>query len=76
LGIAYVAAGRMDGFWEASINPWDIAAGGLIVKEAGGVVTDIRGEPDYMSNPPSILCANPVIHRGMLEVISAPQADT
>ena len=74
LGIAYVAAGRMDGFWEASINQWDIAAGALLVEEAGGVVTDIHGESDYMSNPPSILCANPVIHRRMLDVINALHA--
>jgi myo-inositol-1(or 4)-monophosphatase len=75
LGIAYVAAGRMDGFWEASINQWDIAAGGLIVEEAGGVVTDIRGGPDYMANPPSILCANPVIQKQMLDVINALHAE-
>jgi len=71
LAIAYVAAGRLDGFWEVEIHQWDIAAGGLIVEEAGGVVTDIHGRPDYMTKPPSILCANPVIHSQMLDVINA-----
>jgi myo-inositol-1(or 4)-monophosphatase len=75
LAIAYTAAGRLDGFWEVEIYQWDIAAGGLIVEEAGGVVTDIHGGPDYMKRPPSILCANPVIQRGMLDVINALHAE-
>jgi myo-inositol-1(or 4)-monophosphatase len=75
LAIAYVGAGRLDGFWEVEIHQWDIAAGGLIVEEAGGVVTDIRGGSDYMKDPPSILCANPVIHRGMLDVINTLHAE-
>lgn len=70
LAIAYVAAGRLDGFWEVAIHQWDIAAGGLIVEEAGGKVTDIFGKPDYMQMPPSILCANPVIHQKMLDVLA------
>jgi myo-inositol-1(or 4)-monophosphatase len=70
LAIAYAGAGRLDGFWEVDIHQWDIAAGGLIVQEAGGVVTDIFGEPDYMKNPPSFLCANPVIHQKMLDVFT------
>lgn len=70
LTIAYVAAGRLDGFWEVDIYQWDIAAGGLIVEEAGGVVTDVYGNPDYMHKPPSIACANPVIHQKMLDVLA------
>lgn len=75
LAIAYAAAGRLDGFWEIDIHQWDIAAGGLIVQEAGGVVTDMHGGVDYMKNPPSILCANPVIHRKMLDVFNALHAE-
>jgi len=70
LDVVYVAAGRLDGFWEVSIFQWDIAAGGLIVEEAGGVVTDIYGGPNPMKKPPSIVCANPVIHAKMLDVLA------
>ncbi len=45
LDLAYVAAGRFDGYWERGINAWDVAAGILLVKEAGGVVTDLNGGP-------------------------------
>lgn len=70
LDLCYVAAGRLDGFWEIRINAWDIAAGGLIAAEAGGVVTDIYGGPDYLSGSPSILAANPYLHRQMLAVLN------
>lgn len=70
LDMVYVAAGRLDGFWEVGICQWDIAAGGLIVREAGGLVTDISGSPDFLKKPPSILCANPVIHAKMLAVLA------
>ncbi len=69
LDVVYVAAGRLDGFWEVSIYQWDIAAGSLIVEEAGGVVSDIFGGPNYMQNPPSIVCANPIIHQKMLDIL-------
>lgn len=75
LDIVYVAAGRLDGFWSISIYPWDIAAGGLIVQEAGGVVTDVFGRPDFMQKPPTIVCANPVIHQKMLAVLEAERSD-
>lgn len=67
LNMTYVAAGRLDGFWEVSINQWDIAAGGLIVREAGGVVTNIDGDPNFLNKPVSIIAANPTIHAKMLE---------
>ena len=57
----------MDGFWELRLNSWDVAAGALIVREAGGLVTDIHGTPNFMTAPQSILAANPVIHGLMLE---------
>jgi myo-inositol-1(or 4)-monophosphatase len=69
IDLAYVAAGRFDGFWEISIYAWDIAAGSLIVEEAGGKVTDVRGGPHYLSPSPSILATNSHIHSQMLNVL-------
>lgn len=62
LDACYVAAGRFDGFWELSLKPWDVAAGGLIAEEAGALVTNMEGAPDYLSTPQSIIAANPKIH--------------
>ena len=67
LDLSYVAAGRFDGFWELSLKPWDVAAGGLICQEAGAVVTNIRGGADFISAPQSILATTPGIHARMLE---------
>jgi myo-inositol-1(or 4)-monophosphatase len=67
LDLAYVAAGRFDGFWELSLSPWDVAAGGLICEEAGGRVTNVYGEADYISPPQSIVATTPGIHARMLE---------
>ncbi len=67
LDLAYVAAGRFDGFWELSLKPWDVAAGGLICEEAGARITNIQGASDYISAPQSILAATPGIHARMLE---------
>jgi len=58
----YVAMGRMDGYWEIGLSPWDIAAGTLIIEEAGGLVTTLNGSPDYMKPPYDILAANPKLH--------------
>ena len=69
LAIAYIAAGRLDGIWEIEIHQWDIAAGALMVEEAGGIVTDINGGSDYLSKPVSFLAANPIIHSAMLDVL-------
>jgi len=69
LDLCYVAAGRMDGFWEISIQAWDIAAAGLIAEEAGARVTNIDGKPDYLSPPQSILAAPAGLHSKMLAVI-------
>ncbi|MEX2160508.1 MAG: inositol monophosphatase family protein [Anaerolineales bacterium] len=69
LDLCYVAAGRLDGFWEIRLNAWDVAAGALIAKEAGALVTDVRGGPDFMSKPQSVLAANPLLHAKMLEVL-------
>jgi myo-inositol-1(or 4)-monophosphatase len=76
LDLAYVACGRFDGFWEARLKPWDVAAGALLVREAGGNVTDPQGGADYLSGE-FVVASNGVIHGEMLCVIregdSAPR---
>lgn len=70
LDLCYVAAGRLDGFWEVRLKPWDVAAGGLIAEEAGAVVSDTHGGPDYLSAPSSILACAPGIYAQMLSVLN------
>ncbi len=69
LDLCYVAAGRFDGYWEIRLKPWDVAAGGLIAAEAGALVTNLEGGPDYLSPPQSIVAANPTLHAHMLQVL-------
>lgn len=70
LDLCYVAAGRFDGFWEMALNPWDVAAGGLIAEEAGARVTNVIGSADYISAPQSVLACTPGIHARMLEELN------
>ena len=65
LDLAYVAAGRMDGFWEIHLAPWDLAAGKLLVAEAGGCVTDLLGQPHRLDSP-SILASNRLLYDQLL----------
>ncbi|TPW20464.1 MAG: myo-inositol-1(or 4)-monophosphatase, partial [Elusimicrobia bacterium] len=72
LDLAWVAAGRVDGYWEFTLNPWDVAAGKLLVEEAGGRVTDFSGRPwsqDPRTWGAQTLASNGKIHRGMLSVL-------
>jgi myo-inositol-1(or 4)-monophosphatase len=69
LDLCYVAAGRFDGFWELKLYPWDMAAGVLMVTEAGGRVTDLRGGPHRLSNP-QIVASNGLLHDEMLHVLA------
>lgn len=69
LDLAYVAAGRFDGFWEVNLNPWDMAAGMLFVREAGGKVTDFSGGESTIYNK-QVLATNGVIHDAMLNVLA------
>ena len=66
-----VAAGRFDGFWELSLAPWDVAAGTLIVREAGGLVTGLAGESDVVRHGP-IVAGNPTIHAWLLKLLNEP----
>jgi myo-inositol-1(or 4)-monophosphatase len=69
LDLSYVAAGRMDGYWELSVSPWDIAAGGLIALEAGATVTNVDGQADFISPPCSVLAASPRLHPKMKAIL-------
>jgi len=69
LDLCYVAMGRFDGFWEMKLNPWDVAAGSLIVTEAGGRVSNFNGEP-FAIDGSEILATNGLIHDEMLQVLS------
>jgi myo-inositol-1(or 4)-monophosphatase len=68
LDLAYVSCGRLDGFWEFGLNPWDMAAGTLLVTEAGGRVTDMRGAPHSVTKSPHLLATNGGVHDGVLEI--------
>ena len=65
----YVAAGRIDGFWELKLFPWDVAAGSLIVAEAGGSMTDFLGHP-FSVHGSQTLASNGLIHQAMIDVIA------
>ena len=69
LDLANLAAGRFDGFWELSLAPWDVAAGVLLVREAGGIVTTLDGELDVLQ-PGSIVAGNVAMHKWLLELLS------
>jgi myo-inositol-1(or 4)-monophosphatase len=70
LDLAYVAAGRFDGFWEHSLQAWDIAAGIVLVREAGGVITDLRGGVEMLTQG-TVLAANENLHPQMLKLLKS-----
>jgi myo-inositol-1(or 4)-monophosphatase len=68
LDLAYVAAGRLDGFWEIGLNSWDMAAGALLIREAGGIVTDFSGDGKYLDTG-NIIAATPKVFPALFETI-------
>lgn len=70
LDLAWVAAGRFDGFWESELKPWDVAAGILIVKEAGGFVTDYRGQDNAFAKG-QVLAANDALHSKLHKLLAS-----
>ena len=68
LDLAYVACGRLDAFWELGLAPWDMAAGALLIQEAGGLVADLQGEDEYLKSG-EIACATPKIFPSLLEAL-------
>jgi myo-inositol-1(or 4)-monophosphatase len=71
LDLAYVAAGRFDGFWEEYLSPWDVAAGVILIKEAGGFVSELDGGSDFIEGG-SILAGNEHIHKALRDVANRP----
>lgn len=68
LDLAYVAAGRLDAFWEIGLSRWDIAAGALLIREAGGLVADIDASDNYLESG-NIVCGNPKCFKAVLQVV-------
>jgi len=68
LDLAYVAAGRLDGFWEFGLSEWDMAAGVLLIKEAGGITTNFRGDDTYLQTG-NIIAGTPQIHHAIMRRI-------
>lgn len=69
LDLAYVAAGRLDGFWEFGLAPWDMAAGVLLIREAGGLITDADGGEDYLESG-NIVAGTPKVLRDLVKVVA------
>ena len=68
LDLGYVAAGRFDGYWERNLAPWDIAAGMLMIREAGGVVSGIQGKDDPLATG-HVVAGNEIIHRELIKIV-------
>ncbi len=68
LDLAYVASGRLDGFWEFGLKPWDIAAGALLIQESGGMVCDMQGGEDFL-NQGDIIAATPKVFKPLLQIL-------
>ncbi|TKJ40474.1 inositol monophosphatase [candidate division LCP-89 bacterium B3_LCP] len=75
LDLCWTAEGVFDGFWEHRLSPWDIAAGGLIIKEAGGLFTSFRGDNIYLSAG-NVVGANPHLHPALIEIIKENVGDS
>ena len=71
LDLAYVAAGRLDGFWEVELSPWDVAAGLVLIREAGGFISDMKGSTNIFESR-SVVAGNEHIHKALLEVANRP----
>jgi len=69
LDLAYVAAGRLDGFWEMGLSPWDIAAGGLLITEAGGLIGDFEGDDQHMKSG-NVVAGSPKVFVEMLKLLA------
>jgi len=72
LDMAFVAAGRLDGFWERNLSPWDMAAGQILVREAGGMVTGIEGHDNALTTG-NVVCGNDFVHGELVKILKAVQ---
>ncbi len=71
LDLCYVASGRLEGFWEMKLSPWDTAAGAVIVEEAGGRISDFQGNPVNIYHP-EVVASNGLVHQAMMDVLKRP----
>ena len=74
LDLCYVACGRYDGFWELGLSPWDMAAGSLLISEAGGLVSDLRGDANYLDTG-NIVAGTPKVFPPLMQIIQGHCAD-
>ena len=74
LDLAYVAAGFYDGFWEVGLNPWDVAAGSLLILEAGGLIGDLAGDDNYLHGG-QVIAANPKVFAQMVTALAPFRSD-
>ena len=70
LDLAFVAAGRLDGYWERNLSPWDIAAGQILVREAGGIVSGIEGHDNALQTG-DVVCGNEYVHGELVKILKA-----
>jgi myo-inositol-1(or 4)-monophosphatase len=70
LDLCYVACGRYDGFWEFGLSPWDMAAGALVISEAGGLVSDLNGDPGFLESG-NIVAGTPKVFAPLLQLIAS-----
>lgn len=68
LDLAYVAAGRFDGFWELGLKPWDIAAGALLIQEAGGIISSVRGDSHFLETG-NVIAGSPKVHEALSRLL-------
>jgi myo-inositol-1(or 4)-monophosphatase len=73
LDLAFVAAGRLDGYWERNLQAWDVAAGMLMIREAGGTVSGIQGNDDPLKTG-HIVAGNEAIHRELVKILKPLEA--
>lgn len=72
LDLAFVAAGRLDGYWERNLSPWDIAAGQVLIREAGGIVSGIEGHDNALTTG-NVICGNEYVHAALIKVLRAAE---
>jgi len=75
LNLCYIGAGRLDSYWATSVSAWDVAAGVLVVREAGGMVTDIRGTPLEIDRPELVAAGSPELHAQVLQTLRHAAAE-
>lgn len=75
LDLCYTACGRTDGYWQIQSHAWDMAAGALVLREAGGIVTNVAGEDEILQEPYDTVAATPLIHAAMLRILQKNKSE-